>query len=42
MVTLAELSDYQGIVHTSSVVSLELIDDFLFKEANILGLYLVG
>jgi hypothetical protein len=42
VVTLAELSDYQGIVHTSSVVALELIDDFLLKEADILGLNLVG
>ena len=42
MVTLAELSDYQGIVYTSSVVALELIDDFLLKEADILGLNLVG
>ena len=40
--TLAKLSDRQGVGHTDGVAPLQLVEDFLLKEADILGLNLVG
>ena len=42
VVTLGELSNCHGIVHTDSAIPLELIDDFLLEEPYILGLDLIS